>query len=61
MSASISNVKGHNMPTSHETDKLERFHIKTSLDSIFKDGMFNRHLLPKKIMDYFCPITLKIF
>lgn len=61
MSASISNVKGHNMPTSHETDKLERFHIKTSHDSIFKDGMFNRHLLPKKIMDYFCPITLKIF
>lgn len=47
MSASISKVKGHNMPTSHETDKLERFHIKTSHDSIFKDGMFNRHQLQK--------------
>lgn len=43
MSASISKVKGHNMPTSHETDMLKRFHIKTSHDSIFKDGMFNRH------------------
>lgn len=55
MSASISNVKGHNMPTSHETDKLERFHIKTSHDSIFKDGMFNRHLLPKKNNGLFLP------
>lgn len=55
MSASISKVKGHNMPTSHETDKLERFHIKTSHDSIFKDGMFNRHLLPKKNNGLFLP------
>lgn len=57
----IFNVKGYNMLIFYEIDKLERFYIKISFDSIFKDGMFNRYLLLKKIMDYFCFIILKIF
>lgn len=57
----IFNVKGYNMLIFYEIDKLERFYIKISYDSIFKDGMFNRYLLFKKIMDYFCFIILKIF
>lgn len=57
----IFNVKGYNMLIFYEIDKLERFYIKISYDSIFKDGMFNRYLLLKKIMDYFCFIILKIF
>lgn len=57
----IFNVKGYNMLIFYEIDKLERFYIKISYDSIFKDGRFNRYLLFKKIMDYFCFIILKIF
>lgn len=57
----IFKVKGYNMLIFYEIDKLERFYIKISYDSIFKDGMFNRYLLLKKIMDYFCFIILKIF
>lgn len=44
----IFNVKGYNMLIFYEIDKLERFYIKISYDSIFKDGMFNRYLLLKK-------------
>lgn len=36
MSASISKIKGHNMPTSHETDMLKRFHVKPAMTAYLK-------------------------